>query len=328
VLLGFAILAQVIVRMRSARGERPLRSVWPECLAAAIGGGLFLLWKLRMQTHLQEGIVETDYYGPGWIAERLNNINVSGLFGSIGELFFHIERGGQFIGLNTVTVQILAVAVGLLTLLGLIERIRLKRMAVSDAYVLGVLLLFATLGTNQQIRYLMPIAPFLIHYFLIGCLRLRTLAIALVTVTPRPPPSPVFRMFVGAWLVLHLGSCFQVLLFGNLSRTHAGLCYLVSPTAEAFYRGYWLDLYQACERIRSDPAPGLVALVGEDDKYVTAFTGREWVRFGSGEAFTYLLVMDRDLIAADPAKTMGLTELMRGEYVAVYRRPLPVVSGI
>jgi 4-amino-4-deoxy-L-arabinose transferase-like glycosyltransferase len=51
VLLGFAILAQVIVRLRSARGERPLRSGWPECLAAAIGGGLFLLWKLRMQTH-------------------------------------------------------------------------------------------------------------------------------------------------------------------------------------------------------------------------------------------------------------------------------------
>ncbi|HWQ91518.1 MAG TPA: hypothetical protein VN673_07585, partial [Clostridia bacterium] len=179
-------------------------------------------------------------------------------------------------------------------LAGLVIRLRSAQRTPSDYYVLGLLVLFSLIGTNQQTRYLMPAGPFLISYGFVAC---RAMACPLARWMPRPVwPS---RLALAAWLVVLSAAAVQLLAAGNLNGTHRGLCYWASPRAESFYRGYWLDLYRACRTVKNDPTPGKVAVLGGDDKYVTAFTGRPLARFGSADEFVFLLVLDGTVVGRE-----------------------------
>jgi hypothetical protein len=115
-------------------------------------------------------------------------------------------------------------------LIGMLVRLTSNERTPSDWYVLSVLALFSVVGTNQQTRYLLPIAPFLIGYGFLGCHR----AVQWLQLQDRQYIHRSARAGVVCWFVLLIGFATQLLFVGNLSGTHNGLSHLGSRTPETF----------------------------------------------------------------------------------------------
>jgi hypothetical protein len=317
VLLGASVVAQMTHKWVKSRKASPLRTLLPELITAMIGAGCFLAWKVKIGWQLEAGTASpSDYYREGWFPHHLNGFNPFSVPGKITDLLFHTEAAMAVLGWGGWSA-VLAVAVpGLVVLTGLVLRLRSRERTPADWYVLSLLVLFSLIGTNQQTRYLMPVAPFLISYGLLGCRHWRQRLFGRV---PWCKVWPI-RLAAAGWFAVLLGAVAQLLVVGNLTGNHRGLCYWISPTPESFYRGYWLDLYRACQIIRNDSTRGSVAVIGGDDKYATAFTERDLVRFEPSQDFAFLLVMDGTKVSEEQLVNSNLQCLSSAGPVVLYKR--------
>jgi hypothetical protein len=318
VLLGAAVVTQLIQKWRQSRTTSLLRTILPELITALIGAGCFVAWKVKIQWQLATGSASpSDYYrAAGWLPHHLNEFNPFSVPEKITDLLFHTEAALGVLRLGGWTVVLAAAVPGLVVLAGLLLRLRSREGTPADWYVLSVLVMFSWIGTNQQTRYLMPVAPFLINYGLLGC---RHCSKWLVRRIPWCTVWPI-RLAAAGWFAVLLGAAAQLLVVGNLTGNHRGLCYWMSPTPERFYRGYWLDLYRACQIIRNDSTPGSVAIIGGDDKYVTAFTERNLVKFDPSADFVFLLVMNGTEAGREQLANSNLECLSSAGHVVLYKR--------
>jgi hypothetical protein len=313
VLLGASVVAQMTQKWMHSRKNSPLRAIWPELITALIGAGCFLAWRVKLGWQLAAGTADPPvYYRAGW----LKVFNPFSIPEKITDLLFHPQSVMSVLGLKGLPALLVLALPGLVVLTGLVLRLRSREQTPADWYVLSMLVLFSFIGNNQQTRYLMPVAPFLISYGLLAC---RHSSQWLVRRIPSFKIFPVRLAAVGYFALLSAGAV-QLLVVGNLTGNHRGLCYWINPTPERFYRGYWLDLYRACHAIRNDSTPGRVAIIGGDDKYVTAFTERDWVTFGSSKDFAFLLVMDGTDVSREQLANSNLERLSNAGRVSLYRR--------
>lgn len=313
VLLGAAVVAQATQKWVQSRTASRLRIILPELITALIGAGCFVAWKVKIQWQLEAGTASpSNYYRASWLPNHLHQFNPFTVPEKITDVLFHAKAALAVLGWEGWLAGLAVAVPGLVVLTGLLLRLRSRERTPADWYVLSLLVLFSLVGTNQQTRYLMPVAPFLISYGLLGCQRLVS-RVAWCKVWP-------MRLGAAAWLALLLAGTVQLLVTGNLTGNHRGLCYWISPMPESFYRGYWLDLYRACQLIRNDPTPGSVAVIGGDDKYVTAFTERDLVKFDPSANYVFLLVMDGTEVGREQLVSLNLECLSSAGSVVLYKR--------
>lgn len=282
VLLGAAVLAQAIEKLVATRRWR---SLLPELATASIGAAGFLLWKAKLQWQIQAGTASGVYYTDGVTPDMLGRFEPLTLLPRITDLFFHVNAVLASRGWEGPVATLICAIPGAIVMLGLVTRLASKERSPTDWYVVALLALLACLGYDQQTRYLMPIAPFLIGYGFAGCLKLFHWA----RPGEHPRWGPVPRLGLAAWMIFLIAGASHLLFIGNAKGTHGALVYLLSPTPGQFYRGAWLDLYQACQHVRVHPTPGKLALVGDDDRYFARFAERPRVPFAPGVEFTFLL---------------------------------------
>jgi hypothetical protein len=317
VLLGAAVVAQITQKWLSSARRPAWGAILPEVITAVTGAGIFLIWKVKLQLQITAGTASTyDYYHSGWVPEHLGPFVPFRVPERISDLLFHCEAGVSLLGWSGWPVVLACAVPGLVVLAGMIIRLRSRERTPSDWYVLVVLLMFSVIGTNQQTRYLMPVAPFLIGYGFLACRELWR-SFGLDTTWSA---KWLVRPAIGCWILALIGAAGHLVFSGSLSGTHRGLNYQVSKTPETFYRGSWLDLYLACKHVRNDPTHGRVAVIGEEDKYVTAFTGREVMHYSPGEDFTFLLVLDKSKWKPGEMELLNLVETGEFDSVALFKK--------
>jgi hypothetical protein len=316
VLLGASVVAQMIHKWVQSRKASPVRAILPELITAVIGASCFLAWRVKIGWQLKAGTASApDYYEAGWVPFHMV-FNPFTIPQKITDLLFHTEAAMSALGWEGWLAALVVALPGLVVLTGLVMRLRSAERTPADWYVVGLLGLFSVIGANQQTRYLMPAGPFFISYGLLAC---RHWSQWLVRRVPSFRIWPVRLAVVGYFMFLLAGAV-QLLVVGNLTGNHRGLCYWISPTPEKFYRGYWLDLYRACQAIRNDSTPGNVAVIGGNDKYVTAFTERPLVTFDSSQDFVFLLVMAGTAIGGEQLASSNLECLSSVGPVVLYKR--------
>lgn len=319
VLLGAAVLAQMLEQWTRSRERSHFRRIRPETIAALIGGLMFVAWKLKLTWQIHAGTAaHYDYYRGGWWPEHLGLLAVFNVPGKISDLFFH-SSAMSVLGWDGWAVRSAWAVPGVIVLLGLALRLGSRDRKPADWYVLSLLILFCAVGTNQQTRYLLPIAPFLINYGFIGFRHLVRRA-HLAERWPSLRPARIGRAIVTLWIAALVASACHLLFIGSLSGIHRGLCFAVSRTPETFYRGFWLDLYQACHYVKNDPAPGNLAVIGDEDKYVTAFSGRRRVDFEPGAEFAFVLALNPAGLPDDQLDALNLRLVQRYRSVVLYRK--------
>jgi hypothetical protein len=181
---------------------------------------------------------------------------------------------------------------------------------------LALIGLFSLVGTNQQTRYLMPVGPFLISYGFLGCRQIGRW----IRFPAQWHQSWAARLALGAWFLLLAGAAFRVVFVGDFRGTHNALFYFLSRTPEQFYRGAWLDRYQACQLVKNETTSGSVAVIGGDDKYVTAFTGRHWLAFDPAKEFAFLLVLNGGELPQQTTDALNLHCEKRFPSLVLYER--------
>lgn len=282
ILLGAAVVAQAIEKLVATRRWR---SMLPELASASIGAAAFLLWKAKLHWQLQAGTAAGVYYTDGVTPDMVGRFEPLTLLPRITDLFFHSNALIAGLGWEGPLVTLLCAIPGAIVILGLVARLASRERSPTDFYVVALLSLLACLGYDQQTRYLMPIAPFLIGYGFAGGIKLFRWA--------RPSDLPRLgalpRLGLAAWMAYLVAGASHLLFIGNAKGTHAALFYPLSPTPEQFYRGDWLDVYRACEHVRAHPNPGKLALVGDDDRYFARFSNRPRMPFEPGADFAFLL---------------------------------------
>ena len=316
VLLGVAIIAQVIEKW--SRGNQPfkIRAIAPETIAAVIGASFFLSWKAKIHWQIATGTAAPyDYYRSGMAPEHFGWFDPLSLPEKIGDLFFRSDAILEALGSHPV-LHLAAALPAVLVCIGLITRLNSKERSPSDWYVVALLVMFASFANNKQTRYLMPIAPFLVSYALVGGQRVGYW----LRLNHQHWVAWSARGAVAAWMLLAIGLAAQLLFIGNPAGTYGGLNYFVSNTPEKFYRGHWLDLYHACQQVRHDPAPGSIAVIGGEDKYVTYFTQRHWKDFHPSSNFAFLLALDGRDVPIEQLDTLDLQCLKRSGSVILYKR--------
>ena len=263
VFLGAAIILQIV---RFAR-ERGVAGVLPEFAVAGIGSAFWLGWKVRCQLLIADGAAPPGAYDQaGYYAARFTNIEPLQLLAKIESALFSFGKvGAALSGVDSLKV-LAGLVVGVVLVIGIVARWRARKLSVADAYVLVCLLLL--LGDlKKPERYFVPLAPFLLAYFIVG---VRALVERWQSDRAKPILMGGAALWIG-WLTLldaHL------LFAGNLDKTRGGFSTLVSPTAEGYYRGEALDLYRTLRWADEHAPGGAFAADGFHGKYVLAFTGR------------------------------------------------------
>lgn len=324
VLLGAALLSQALSR-RKAERARGFRCVLPEFTAAAIGAALFCLWKLKIAWQISSGAAEpSTYYPDYWYLAIFTGSNFSSLPSRIGDLFFQLSSLSRYLGIDGPALRMAVwMGPGLLTFWGMALHFWRQNARPGDWYALVTLVLFALLKHNPQVRYLLPIAPFLLSYFLVG-LDAALAAPASLTLRWR---TGLDETALAAWTaaLVVLDGC--LLLRGNVTGSHNGLCVLVSPDADAFYREQWRDLYRAGQFIAASPAAAAVSVTGQQDKYMLAFSGHNSTVFPPERRVDFVVEIAPDQLPDSAKQSMGLQEAGRFGTVVVYRAARSPISG-
>jgi hypothetical protein len=308
VLLGVAIAAQALQQWRNVRR---LKGVLPEVIAGAIGCGAFVGWRLKTTWEVAHGLAAQRYnQGVG----VFSHLDPAGLLVGLSNVLFHTERLASAAGLAGAATTFVAAAISVPILVGLADRYRSRRLSPADWYALATLGVFLTYEVKQS-RYLLPVTPFIVSWFLGGiravgrAARLQAMAWT----------AWAARIGLAAWILLLLSLDGYLLIRGN-GRTHHGLSFLASPTAEVFYRGYWRDLWDASQAVRRGGAGATSALLGSGDrKYVFAFSGRRCLDWPAKERVDFVLAVDPTRPSDTDRAALGLAEERRYGSVTVFR---------
>jgi hypothetical protein len=189
---------------------------------------------------------------------------VQTLLGYLADLLIGGARALRQLGLGHAGLEaILVISVAGLVTLGLVDSLRRRCHVEETAYVLATLVVCSTTGW-LRLRYLFPIAPFLVLYVV------RALHLLLRRFSPRVTTAALL-----AWGAVLLAGDAVVLFRGDPRGLHGGISMLASKTEADFYRGEARELYELCRRIRDDPQRGRVAGWGQCYAFLRLYSGRD-----------------------------------------------------
>lgn len=238
-----------------------------------VGLGLFVVtWIIPIYWMVHVGITETNYYTG---IAQLIHFSFSSTLQEIGDLFLNIKTLIHFFP-KFLASMILIISI-IICIIGFIITVRTKKLKSTDSWVLATLLISLFFSSKYN-RYLLPIAPFLIAYLLQG-----------FDFIFRRKYWTTFCIII--WGIFLLAQDFYLLLQGN-DTSYGGLNYLVSPTYNQFYKGYWNDLYQMAKIINESPKKGPIAFDNtlKGEKYLWFFTNQEILPLSDKDKASFLLI--------------------------------------
>ena len=290
VILGVAVLAQLTLTLR---GERTRRAIASDLFVGLVGAVAFVGWELHARS-----IGTARYHRSGF----LSHANPQDLLTGIADLIFEARKLGPLGDFGSIAVPALGLSVLCLATVGLVARVRAKKIFPSDCYAVAGIGLFLVLEWKFA-RYLIPLAPWIFSWVIDGWAAIQKAAHSIRPLDRLVPAA------VALWFLAMLLGDGLLIARGNL-RDHGGLSLLASPTPETFYRGYWLELYRASRAIAERGRPGDVLLIGSSDtKHVYAFSGRRCTDAAASEAIGSVLVLDParapELVAGVPITLVG-----------------------
>ena len=214
----------------------------------------------------------------------------------MSQLLFQWLAISERLGIPSIVVLLCALLVAAIVIVGVVELWRSRRLRPMDAYAFTVLTLIMFMAERAQTRYILPLAPLLANYLLIG---LKISIDFLSAIIFKRKIAMVYDIVVASWC-LALG-LMQVQLIAYGKSIHGGLSAFVSRSATSFYRGTWNDLYEACQWIvLSSDHPGDVGTTAGMNHYVHGFTGRHVPdKLALGMDLGFLIEFDSDPL--DPA---------------------------
>lgn len=316
VLLGAAVVAQAWTRIRG-EAKWQFKKALPELVVALVGTSVFFGWKLWVAIQAKAGMAtESMYYTEGWIERIFSNPSPTLLGENISQLLFQWVAIEERFGVPWVVFSLgLVVVVGVMGI-GVAELWRQRNLRPVDAYTMAVLILIMFIAERAFPRYLLPVAPLLVNYFVIG-LR-RGLELLRYVNLQRQVPA-IFGAALTLWC-LALGFVqVQAIVVGK--SLHGGLSPWASPTGDSFYKGVWLNLYQGCQWINeSDDHLGEVSTTAGMNRYVHGFTWRSVPDELNAEGNSAFLVeFDSDPLPPDVREAMKIAEERRFGELTVYK---------
>ncbi len=273
VLLGAAVVYQGWRKIRSTKTQWSFKSALPEVIVAIIGASIFWAWKfwIRYQQDLGKAN-EVQYYEDGWIERIFSSLNPAYILEHNSQLLFQWPTIGGAMGLPTIVILTATLIPAGMILMGIVHLFRTGESRPMDAYAFLVIVLVSFLSDRAQTRYLLPIAPLLINYFLVGfhqCLHWVPLSFI------RKHLKGSFHAAVALWMAMLTLLLSYLLIRGTSDKSHRGLCALASPSPASFYGGSWGHLYEACEWIANQTEhAGDVGTTAGMNRYVHVFTKR------------------------------------------------------
>lgn len=312
VVLGAAIVAQAWIHLRDDRTEGVVRRVLPEAIAAAIGGGVFVLWRLKLSMQIQAGTAASTYYkeGSSWFSQFDPTI----LPDTVSDLFFQTSSLNGFLDLADSPIRFVWYLVIVVMITGLVIHGRRNGFRPGDWYALATLAILM-LYENKITRYALPIAPFLISYFLAGVDELA----ARIAERVRLRPRWLTGIVVAGWVTMSIAFDAYLLVRGNFGGAHAGIGFWAASSPEEFYKGHWLGLYRLSRLMAEDPQPGAFTVVGESGKYPSAFSGRKSTPYPTDAPLAFVLEVEPAKIDEVMAAELKLSEVARSNEVILYR---------
>jgi hypothetical protein len=273
--VGALLAVPVLVRMARHRQQRSVRPELLTLLVAAVPTAGWLIASRRGTSDLvpdfsgnllfQAGVPAGETWARWSIHEFATRqwTNVQALLGHLADLLTGGASALRQLGLgNTGLEAVLLLFVAGLVTLGVVDSLRRRRHLEETAYVLATLVFLSTTGW-LRLRYLLPIAPFLVLY----------VVRALDLLLQRAPHA--MRAALLLWGAVLLAGDAIVLFRGDPKGLHGGISVLASATEGDFYRGEARELYDLCRRIRDDPECFRVAGWGAGYAYLRLYSGRD-----------------------------------------------------
>jgi hypothetical protein len=214
--------------------------------ATLLAGVPVALWLLRTWFLTHSEASATSMYamvGVRGLVEQ-NRSSLLVVLGCAADLFFSFRRVAHFAPILLWPLIALVAACALVGLRGAWLRVR-RRELLEDTYVAATLVLLLSVSWKET-RYLLPIAPILLHHFVTGLretlphwLRRRRLG----------------RLLLLAWLAGSLVPVGMILVRGD-GVTYGGTLRGLHPTPTSLYRGSWQDVAVVGELLRREVADG------------------------------------------------------------------------
>jgi 4-amino-4-deoxy-L-arabinose transferase-like glycosyltransferase len=239
VLLGVGILFQAgRVAMRRDDGGSAGNSMAQLIFSATIGAAFFLGWMywLRLCTAAGTAVTTSNFEYQGaklwWQPAPLElGGEILNFFTQFENIVYQLLPDGEWL-IYLATLLFLAI-LGF----GFCLRIQRHGWRAADCYVMLTLAIYSIYAWKEA-RYAIPLAPFLLDYFL-------TAVLALVR------NKNVFRVLFSCWLA-GLLAIDGVLLFYGDGRFMGPRCQLMLKDERDFLRGYFPDLYDTCQEIKRE----------------------------------------------------------------------------
>jgi len=287
----------------------------PEVITAIIGAGLWGSWMLYLIRMRELGRVSVGNYEKDGFS-LFTKFDPLSLAESVFDLFLQWLNLAAAIG--PVSYVFLTVATVALVA-GAVSTIRREGFRASDAFVVASLLLFVVYHWKLG-RYSLPIAPFLISYMLEG-IRLTAGVLAKWMGSSAFAPR-IFTATVAGWFFVSLSLSSLVLFNGRISDNNGPLCRWMLDSPQDYYKNYWLELYETCEKIRRSDID-TIGSVGYFERYAVAWADRSVVfilpsEVAEAPGSVDALLIRSDLSAED-VKTPGWESWIERDTVRVLR---------
>jgi len=274
--VGVLLAVPVLVRMVRHRQQRSVRPELLTLLVAAVPTAGWLIASRNATGDLvpdfsrnllfQAGVPVGETWGRWSIQELATHqwTNVQTLLGHLADLLTGGASALRHFGLgDTFLAPVILLFVAGLVTLGIVDCLRRRRHVEETAYVLATLVFLSTTGW-LRLRYLFPIAPFLVLYVV------RALELLL-----RRFPARATTAALIAWGAALFAGDAMVLFRGDPKGLHGGISMLNSRTETDFYRGEARELYDLCRRIRDEPECGRAAGWGAGYAFLRLYSGRD-----------------------------------------------------
>ena len=275
VLMGICLVFQSLaigLKPESTNFFNRLKSVWQECLAAAIGGGVFVIWEQWLQICARNGTAAASNYEYH------------------GSAIWHVPRPIElFIEILNLLTQLKNIVVTLvptfslplliivwiffgLTCWGGVLRIRKYGWLATDVFLISMILLLATYAYKES-RYAIPIAPFLLDYFFRGLQDVHSRIIEAIRGSQKSAAIQRIAFFV-FWISGLLAFDATLLFYGD-GETLGPACQVLLPNNRAYLRGYHRDLYDICKQLPKDYPNAIVASDKFHKQLIRHYSGLE-----------------------------------------------------
>ncbi|MGC3992213.1 MAG: glycosyltransferase family 39 protein [Chthoniobacteraceae bacterium] len=280
VLLGAAVTAHALrliwLAFRAKKAFLPgvFIGVWPEAIVAFLGASLWLSWTVYLKMAPPDTVAPGLYDALG--GSLMNQFHLAELFSAVGDYFGQLPNIMEKAGLaDSLAETIIYLLLGGIVVTGWVRSIRNKEgvFRATDYYVLAYLTVISLYEWKLP-RFLIPLGPWLILYFLDGFTFLSQRLIPKRLSLSLLAPQRLTPTVAALWCTVALLADAALIFLGHPGKLHGPLCVLRSTTQEQFYGPFYRELLEAGKLLSKLPDTTIVGTQGFYANYLHMFSGR------------------------------------------------------